>query len=157
MVKIVDGDLMKASENIIAHQVNCQGKMASGVAKSIRNNFPEVYEEYMNMYNLNNNKGCPSGELLGTAQIVDCRNKIVCNIFAQDTYGYDGKNYTDVNSLERGLKELYTFAKENNYSAALPFKIGSCRGGADWNEVYKIIEDIFNDDVLLTLYRLDLN
>lgn len=26
---------------------------------------------------------------------------------------------------------------------AMPYKIGCCRGGADWDKVYKMIEEIF--------------
>lgn len=157
MVKIIDGDLITATESIIAHQVNCQGVMASGVAKSIKEHFCIAYEEYLKIYNLNKDKGCLSGELLGTAQIVDCGDKIICNLFAQDKYGYDSKTYTNVSSLETALKSLHTYAKENNYSVALPYKIACFRGGADWTEVYKIIQNIFNDDVSLILYKLDLN
>ena len=34
MVTVVKGNLLNASEKIIAHQVNCQKKMNSGVAKA---------------------------------------------------------------------------------------------------------------------------
>ena len=30
------GNLLNAPQKVIAHQVNCQGKMGSGVAKAIR-------------------------------------------------------------------------------------------------------------------------
>ena len=36
MIKIIDGDLLNSEADIICHQVNCQGKMNSGVAKQIR-------------------------------------------------------------------------------------------------------------------------
>ena len=31
MLKVIDGDLLDAKEDIIGHQVNCQGVMGSGV------------------------------------------------------------------------------------------------------------------------------
>ena len=40
MVTVVKGDLLDAKETIIAHQVNCQKRMNSGVAKAIRENIP---------------------------------------------------------------------------------------------------------------------
>ena len=46
MIKVVYGDLMQATEDIIVHQVNCKGVMGSGVAKQIKANFPEVFNEY---------------------------------------------------------------------------------------------------------------
>ena len=33
MIKIVDGSLLDATEDILCHQVNCQGNMGAGVAK----------------------------------------------------------------------------------------------------------------------------
>lgn len=35
-VKIVNGDLLHATEDIIGQQVNCQGVMGSGVAKLMK-------------------------------------------------------------------------------------------------------------------------
>ena len=50
------GNLLNAPQKVIAHQVNCQGKMGSGVAKVIRDKYPKVYETYLNTcaYNLSN-------------------------------------------------------------------------------------------------------
>jgi hypothetical protein len=42
MVKIVKGDLLKSDCQYIAHGVNCQGVMNSGIAKQIRDKYPEV-------------------------------------------------------------------------------------------------------------------
>ena len=44
---IIDGNLLDSDATVICHQVNCQGKMNSGVAKAIRNKYPRVYEEYV--------------------------------------------------------------------------------------------------------------
>ena len=46
MVTVVKGNLLNASEKIIAHQVNCQKKMNSGVAKAIREKWSDVFEKY---------------------------------------------------------------------------------------------------------------
>ena len=40
MVTVVKGNLLDAKETIIAHQVNCQRKMNSGVAKAIKEKYP---------------------------------------------------------------------------------------------------------------------
>ena len=46
-IKIIDGNLFDSKAKIIAHQVNCQGKMNSGVAKEVRQRFlrkvPMIY------------------------------------------------------------------------------------------------------------------
>ena len=46
MIKVVKGNLLDATEAIIAHQVNCQKKMNSGVAKAIREKYPIVFDIY---------------------------------------------------------------------------------------------------------------
>ena len=43
MVTVVKGNLLDATEIVIAHQVNCQKKMNSGVAKAIREKYPIVF------------------------------------------------------------------------------------------------------------------
>lgn len=41
--EVIDENLLDAKNGIICHQVNCQGKMNSGVAKAIREKYPRVY------------------------------------------------------------------------------------------------------------------
>lgn len=66
IIKIVkEEDLLKAAEDVIGHQVNCQGVVGSGVAKMIREQFPVTYEQYK--------MTCDSTQkhrLLGECQIV---------------------------------------------------------------------------------------
>ena len=37
---------MESGCNIICHQVNCQGVMGSGIAKQVREKYPNVYNSY---------------------------------------------------------------------------------------------------------------
>lgn len=50
------GNLLNAPQKVIAHQVNCQGKMGEWSGKAIRDKYPKVYETYLNTcaYNLSN-------------------------------------------------------------------------------------------------------
>ena len=45
-IRFVTGDLFSTDAKYICHQVNCQGKMGSGVAKQVREKFPMVFENY---------------------------------------------------------------------------------------------------------------
>lgn len=109
-----------------------------------------------------------SEELLGTcdAYLLKDRGQIVLSLFAQNKYGYDGKQYTDLEAFRYGLRYIsqhFGVWREKNglegkdlcrTSVALPYKIGCGRGGADWEMVYKIIEEELKDyDV--ELWRLD--
>ena len=37
--------------DVIGHVVNCQGVMGGGIAKSIKERYPSVYEEYKAFHN----------------------------------------------------------------------------------------------------------
>lgn len=152
MVKIIDGDLLDSKTDIIAHQVNCRGAFNSGVAKAIKDYDIGVYRDY---------KGyCVEktpNQLLGTVRYFDSNydGRIYANLFAQSSYGYDGRQYTDINALRKCFEDLrqYSIIHEN-LSIAMPYKIGCVRGGAKWEEVYAIIEEVFKDCVV-ELWRLD--
>lgn len=60
---------------------------------------------------------------------------------------------TDYEAMRKALKYIKKWAENNNLSIAIPYGIGCGIANGDWNKVYKIIEEVFNDyDV--TLYRL---
>ena len=43
MIEYVRGDLLNVRDGLILHGVNCQRKMNAGIAKQIREKYPEVY------------------------------------------------------------------------------------------------------------------
>lgn len=148
MMKIVQGDVTKATENIIVHQVNCQAKMGSGVALGIRNAFPSAYQDYIQFSLRKNPK-----ELLGQVYIsVVGKDKYVTHLFGQLNYGYDRKRYTSYDAFYDGLSYVKKHAQSANMSVAMPYGIGSARGGADWEIIQKMIERIFHD-YEVTLYQ----
>lgn len=145
-VIIKEGNIFDSDADIICHQVNCQGVMGSGVAKEVRERYPEVFIRYKTLCNLQ--KNYPAG-LLGGAQIIPVeRNGKTCwiaNCFGQEKYGYDGAQYTSIGALMEAFQDVAHFAKESNKTVAMPYKIGCCRGGADWETVKKIIDVTFKD------------
>ncbi len=124
--------------------------MNSGVAKDIRNNFTEAYEEYKKFSSSTKD----NQSLLGEVQLVNSRGKIIANMFSQLNYGYDKKQYTNYLALATGLNKILKFASQKGLTIAIPYKIGCVRGGADWNVVLKIIENIFMD-YDITIYKLN--
>lgn len=152
MIKVVYGDLMQATEDIIVHQVNCKGVMDSGVAKQIKANFPEVFNEYRGHAHSHD-----SDELLGTAQFVfsPSKNKIIANVFGQDSFGASRRR-TFESALIWGLIKVKEFAEDNNMSVAMPYNIGCALGGGDWNTVYEGIQAVFSDfDRDVVLYQFE--
>lgn len=144
-MKTINKNIIFATENIIAHGCNCQGKMGSGVAKAIRARWPAAYTQYKGYYDSRSN-GLP----LGLAQIVavefsnNTATKFIANCMTQQYYGKDGKVYASLEAIKSSLTEVADFASKYNYSVALP-PIGCGLGGLNWKEVGPIVEKIFDD------------
>jgi len=152
MIKIINGDILKAKEEIIGHQVNCMGVMGSGLALQIKQQHPKAYEVYKELVT-EAEKEKSVRFLLGKSLVVESNGKYIANLFGQYTYGKIGQ-YTLMNALENSLKNLKAFALQHGLTVALPVKLGSDRGGADWNEVLKLIELVFKGhEDILTLYK----
>lgn len=152
MIRIINGDLLNSNAHIIAHQVNCSNAMNSGVAKQIRQKYPYVFNAYRSRCELykDNRKG-----LLGMCQVITVsENQSIANLFGQLGYGYDGKQYTNLDALKKAMLELRDIYLPQDETVAFPYGLGSVRGGAKWEDVYEIIEEVFNGyDV--EIWRLD--
>jgi O-acetyl-ADP-ribose deacetylase (regulator of RNase III) len=150
MVNVVMGNLLDAKEDIIGHQVNCQGAMGGGIAKQIKEKYEAAYIGYMNYC-----YGKNPYDLLGNCQIVDVgKGKFVANLFGQLNYGRTKYRYTDYDALQNALHQLKAIAKRNKLTVALPYNIGCGLANGDWDVVTEILEQVFSDyDV--TLYRLE--
>lgn len=150
MIKHVKCDIFESGADIICHQVNCQGVMGSGIAKQVRERYPEVYEFYHAMC-----IAYEPSELLGRVFSGGVSDTLyIANLFAQENFGYDGKCYTDYNALRQCLQEVANNHK--NQTIAIPYLMGCHRGGGDWNIVYKMIEEVFADsdcEVLICEYN----
>ena len=95
MIYYKKGNLLECTETTIIHQVNCQGKMNAGVAKIIREAYPKVYTDYLELE--------ASSTLLGCVQYVEVGNKIVVNLFGQDNYRPRTVRHTSYDALDEGL------------------------------------------------------
>jgi len=138
-IKIIDGDLFNTKAKYICHQVNCQGRMGSGVAKQVRVKFPEAYKAYSDRCNGEKSMKDPLWTL-GKAQFVRCSNGVtIVNMYSQGNYGYDGKQYTDYSAFQNCLHEIRKTVPTDAV-IAMPYKIGCGLGGGDWNIVMELIE-----------------
>ena len=148
---MIEDNIFNCTENIIVHQTNCQGVMGLGIALQIKNKYPEVYNAYHHYCKTN----LPSN-LLGTSLICEANDgKYIANLFGQLNYG-EGLQ-TDYDRFKIALKEIHGFAKENNLSVAIPYKIGCGLAHGDWNIVQDIINEVFSVDVVMNIYRLEKN
>ena len=141
MVKEIKGDLLAADLDVVCHQVNCQGKMNSGIAKSIREKYPQVFTEYSMLCAIT-----PSEKLLGEVQpiVLNDGEYIVFNMFSQLDFGYDGRRYTSYDAIWTCLNKIKLYTPKDK-KIGFPARIGCVRGGANWNIVRAMIEEVFSD------------
>lgn len=122
----------------IIHGCNRKGKMNSGVAKAIRENFPEAYNDYMKwVYK----------STLGGIIISQSNDKLIGNLITQENYGYDGEPYASPIAIQDALDSFCYYWRGANlktldgYPPIASPKIGCGLGGLSWdNDVKEIFE-----------------
>jgi len=137
-MKYIDGDLItltrKGYFDVIGHGCNCFLNMNAGIAKSIKEAFPEVYSA-----DWTTRKG--DRKKLGTASYVDYGDFVVLNLYTQFDYGPGLR--ADYDAIRKCMKYI-----KNRYSGrkiGLPM-IGAGLAGGDWNIISKIIEEELEDE-----------
>jgi O-acetyl-ADP-ribose deacetylase (regulator of RNase III) len=150
IIKYIKGDILEAPQRYIAHGVNCRNKMGSGVAKVLLGKWSQVKSEYHSLVKdllptlINGQE-----DLLGIIQPVDCGEKYIINMFTQENFGYDGKQYLDYDAIRSCFNALKQLDVEE---LAIP-KIGCGLAGGDWEIVSKIIDEE-TDGINVYVYEL---
>lgn len=126
MLQFITKDITTVDFGVVGHGVNCRHKFRSGVAGAIRDKFPMVYDRYMDM---------PSGpEMLGSAHVIRITPMLhIANLYTQVDYGYDGKQYADLPSIQRCVETLCEWATQMEIEDVYLPQIGCKRGGLDWD------------------------
>ena len=165
-IHFIKGNLLDAKLDYYCHQVNCQGRMGSGIAKAIKEKWPVVYDEYVQKYQEREDEilrtsstfeHSPStGEtLLGEIQLVRVDvDKTVVNMFAQEYYGYDGKRYTSYDGFWSCLGKIREFVPMGS-KIGFPDHIGCGLGGANWEVIKTMIWEALSEDYDVYIYKLE--
>lgn len=149
-MKTITGNLTHVTEGIIVHGCNAKGKMASGVAKDIREVFPSAYEAYMKRYH---EKGLKVGDVVW-ARIASEKPLAVANAITQESYGRDKSiRYVDYDGLRKAFKSIGDIARKYSLPVYYPM-IGAGLANGDWGIISKIIEEELHD-VDHTFYRFE--
>lgn len=160
MVVMKEGNILNSGADYICHQVNCQGAMNSGVAKAIRQKWPRVYEWYRKAgKDMLSDEFCDEelswDYMYGHIQEIPVNNnQSVINMFSQLTYGYDGHRYTSYDAFWTCLGEILAQTPKGS-KIAFPARIGCVRGGANWNVILTMIEEVLGADYNVEIWNYD--
>ena len=156
------GNLLEAPVDYICHQVNCQGRMGSGIAKQIRERWPIVYEQYISGFKAIEEESINwedeldvSEVLLGRLQQIKVNDtQTVINMFAQQYYGYDGKRYTSYDAFWACLGGIRDSIPKGS-KIGFPYRIGCGLGGANWQVIETMIYAVLGKDFDVYIYMLE--
>lgn len=128
-IEYVKGDLFSTDIKHIAHGCNSKSVMGSGVAKIVKDQFPEAYNEYMI-------RDLRLGEII----VVESGGKVIINAVTQKNYGRDGSRYVSYDAVASCMEAINEhFMTMPNGRVAMP-QIGAGLGGGDWKVIEAIIE-----------------
>lgn len=128
MISYKTGDLMEATEIAIAHGCNCQGLMGAGVARLVRDNYPDAYEAYR--------AACRNGTFrVGTAFAV-WADPLLARKGDRLVYNLGTQRFPGADATPWGVFLSFANMAEHAYNAglhevAIP-RIGAGIGGLDW-------------------------
>ena len=149
MIKEMNCDMLEAPIDIGSQCVNCHCRMASGLALSIKKQYPEVYQD-----DLQTEPGDRSK--LGTVRIVKLENPrgqlaYVANCYAQFNFGTE-KRQVNYEAIYKCFEILKVYIEQNGLVLGIPFRMGCGLAGGDWRIVRSMIDVVFGDlekDVLI--------
>lgn len=148
MIEHVKKDIFEVRADAIIHQANCMHTMGSGIARFVREQFPEAYQA-----DLRTRKGDPTK--LGTFSFAQVKNpaypnvSAIINLYGQFDFSAEAR-HTRYDSLYDGFllirEKMRLKAKGELRVLSVPFRLGCNRGGGDWRIVLAIIESVFADE-----------
>jgi len=150
--KTIKGDLIKLAKkgnfDAIVHGCNCFCAMGAGIAKTIREEFPEAYKA-------DQATKCGDANKLGhfSMALINYRglsggNVAVINAYTQ--HKYTGRSPVSYDAIEKVFADLNTNFRGD--IIGIP-KIGAGLAGGDWDKIAKIINKATpNLDIILVEY-----
>lgn len=133
----MNGDLFETPCRLIAHGCNARGVMNSGVAKRVRELYPDASTQYRDY--------CKAG-ILPPGEIhiyVANESRIIANLITQPDFGYEGMRYISYDALTTACETLDKHCERLAiHDIAMP-RIGAGLGGGNWEVIESIIETSF--------------
>ncbi|WP_187261659.1 macro domain-containing protein [Pontibacter beigongshangensis] len=150
-MKTVKGDLVKKALrnefDLIIHGCNCFCAMGAGIAKTIKQEFPEAYKA--DLATVKGDK-LKLGSISSADIIVNGKNLKVVNAYTQ--YNWRGAGVkADYEAIRSAFKEI----KENFSGLSMAYPaIGAGLAGGNWEVISQIIEEeLEGEDHTLVVFK----
>lgn len=147
------GNLLDVTKGHIVHGCNAQGVMGSGVAKAIKEKYPEVFKGYRQQYE-------DTGLMLGDARgYVVADGLVVWNAITQKNYGDPtSTRYVSYDAIAECFeiinRDVAVIEKMLNVEPHIHIPlIGAGLGGGKWEIIEKIIEETVT--IPVTVWKLN--
>lgn len=147
------GNMFEGPEHVLIHGCNAKGVMGSGVAKTVRDDYPVAYDTYRDAF-------LQHGLRLGTVIWANCpdrqvgdrliRAKRIGNAITQADFGRDpGRVYVDYEAIRAVIRTVEVDVRWSQMSrdpewhihaVAMPL-IGAGLANGHWPTIAKIIEE----------------
>lgn len=142
-----DDSVFNQDVQTIVNTVNCMGVMGAGIALECRLRYPEMFEDYVRL--------CKNKEIrTGKLYLYKYPNRWILNFPTKFHWRYNSR----IEWIEDGLKYLKKNYKEMGIKSIAFPKLGSDKGGLNWDDVKIIMEKYLKDfdiPVYICLDRLD--
>lgn len=149
------GNLLEVEEGILVHGCNAQGVMASGVAKAVRERYPQAFAVYRKAYEAERAAGRPHLTLGRVVWLtVSTQPKLaVANAITQKFYGRNPNvRYADYDAIQKAFRRIGQVARQHQLPVHYPL-IGAGLANGDWAVISAIINEEL-EGVAHTLWTL---
>ena len=147
MLKLTQGDLLKADTQAIINTVNCVGVMGKGIALQFKQAYPANYDAYR--------RACEAGEVrLGEMFVFDTGSMIFPRYIINFPTKGHWKAHSRIADIASGLDDLRRVLIERRIKSVAVPPLGCGNGGLDWSDVEPLIREKLGalDDVDVKLF-----
>lgn len=121
----------------IIHQCNCYNNMGAGIAKQIKQRYPESFEA---------DRDCvfiQGEDRLGEYSSVNVMNGTIVNAYGQLNWRKKEGGNTDIEALRSAITSFLNDYVDGSVSIiGLPYGIGAGLGGGNWDDIYYMLQEV---------------
>lgn len=144
-LEIIEADLLDFPNgiNVIAHSCNTKNVMGAGIARLIKERYPEAYQADCEAYE---NSEVALG-LFSFCKLNSDPHKRIINLYTQNQFG-DGRqvNYESFyDSIDYLCKAIGSSPDASKYILGFPFGISCGLAGGNWNIISCMLNEVFQN------------